>query len=203
MVPCTKTAFDRSPMKTPMSLQDTTTSDESAPKGRVRDTLKVCCRLGISVEPLLCTSRKSSLVQNLGIEIDRTNVVPYRYANAFEIVYTDLQKMGVATQLAAAFKNGGRLQFKASYTSFNFDDTTADTLLYQQTAFNLPQLSLQFNGTLKLGQRVLSSVVPQAYWGTKKCLSRQFFRARFAQCSCPFRGSSSLYATRCQSSIPT
>lgn len=95
-----------------------------------------------------------ALFQNLGIAIDRTNVVPYRYANAFEIVYTDLQKMGVATQLAAAFKNGGRLQFTASYTSFNFDDTTADTPLYQQTAFNLPQLSLQFNGTLKLGQRV-------------------------------------------------
>ncbi|MGB1449648.1 MAG: hypothetical protein ACPG8F_07395 [Flavobacteriaceae bacterium] len=94
-----------------------------------------------------------ALYQNLGIEIDRTNVVPYRYANAFEVVYTDLQKMGVETQLAAAFKNGGRLQFKARYASFTFDDVTDETMLYEQTAFNLPQLSLQFNGTLKLGQK--------------------------------------------------
>ena len=98
-------------------------------------------------------NEKQALYQNLGIDVDRLNVVPYRYANAFEVVYANLHKMGVEVQLGAAFKNGGRLQFKARYADFTFDNVNEDTPIFQQTAFNLPQLSVHFNGTFKLGQK--------------------------------------------------
>ena len=91
--------------------------------------------------------------RSLGIEIDRTNIVPYRYANAFEVSYSPLTTAGVEAQLGAAFKNGGRLQFKARYANYSFDEATEATPFFEQTAFNLPELSLQFNGTLKVGQR--------------------------------------------------
>ena len=98
-------------------------------------------------------NEKQPLYQNLGIDMDRLNIVPYRYANAFEVVYANLHKMGVEVQLGAAFKNGGRLQFKARYADFSFDNVNEDTPIFQQTAFNLPQLSVHFNGTFKLGQK--------------------------------------------------
>ncbi len=96
---------------------------------------------------------KQPLYQSFGIDIDRLNIVPYRYANAFEVVYANMQKMGVEAQLGAAFKNGGRLQFKARYADFSFDEITEETPVHLQTALNLPQLSLHFNGTFKLGQK--------------------------------------------------
>ena len=99
-------------------------------------------------------NKNHALYRNLGIDIDRTNIIPYRYANAFEVSYASLTTAGVEAHLAAAFKNGGRLQFKARYANFNFDEATEATPLHAQTAFNLPELSLQFNGTLKVGQRL-------------------------------------------------
>ena len=98
-------------------------------------------------------NEKQPLYQNLGIDIDRLNIVSYRYANAFEVIYANLHKTGVEAQLGAAFKNGGRLQFKARYANFTFDSVNDSTPLIEQTAFNLPQLSLHFNGTFKLGQK--------------------------------------------------
>lgn len=92
--------------------------------------------------------------RSLGIEIERTNIVPYRYANAFEVSYASLTTAGVEAQLGAAFKNGGRLQFKARYANYSFDEATEVTPIFEQTAFNLPKLSLQFNGTIKAGQRL-------------------------------------------------
>ena len=91
--------------------------------------------------------------RNLGIEIERNNIVPYRYANAFEVSYAPLTTAGVEAQLGAAFKNGGRLQFKARYANYSFEEATEATPLVEQTALNLPELSLQFNGTLNVGQR--------------------------------------------------
>ena len=98
-------------------------------------------------------NEKQPLYQNLGIDIDRLNIVSYRYANAFEVIYANLHKTGVEAQLGAAFKNGGRLQFKARYANFTFDSVNDNTPLLEQTAFNLPQLSVYFNGTFKLGQK--------------------------------------------------
>lgn len=98
-------------------------------------------------------NEKQALYRNLGIDIDRQNIIPYRYANAFEVVYTNLHKLGVEAQLGAAFKNGGRLQFKARYADFSFDSVNDKTPLAQQTVFNIPQLSLHLNGTLKVGQK--------------------------------------------------
>jgi len=61
---------------------------------------------------------------------------------------------GVQAKLSAAFKNGGRLLFKASYADFSFDNEEDTTPLYEKTALNVPELSLLFSGTLKLGQKI-------------------------------------------------
>ncbi|MEL0301404.1 MAG: hypothetical protein VW976_05915, partial [Flavobacteriaceae bacterium] len=98
-------------------------------------------------------NEKQALYQNVGIDIDRQNIIPYRYANSFEVVYANLHKVGVEAQLGAAFKNGGRLQFKARYADFSFDNVNEDIPLVQQTVFNIPQLSLHLNGTLKVSQK--------------------------------------------------
>ena len=98
-------------------------------------------------------NEKQALYQNVGIDIDRQNIIPYRYANSYEVVYANLHKVGVEAQLGAAFKNGGRLQLKARYADFSFDNVNEDTPLVQQTVFNIPQLSLHLNGTLKVSQK--------------------------------------------------
>ena len=39
-------------------------------------------------------NEKQALYQNVGIDIDRQNIIPYRYANSFEVVYANLHKVG-------------------------------------------------------------------------------------------------------------
>lgn len=94
------------------------------------------------------------LYRNLGRAIDRTNIVPYRYGNAFETQYASIASQGVEAQLSAAFKNGGRLQFSARYSDYSFEEESENSLIHHITPFNLPQLSLLFNGTIKIGQKM-------------------------------------------------
>lgn len=93
------------------------------------------------------------IMQNLGADIDRSNVVAFRYGNAFESIYTDLTKSGVEAQLSAAFKNGGRLRFKAAYTDYTLKNQSDQPFAYPN-ALNLPELSLLFDGTLKWGEKI-------------------------------------------------
>ena len=94
------------------------------------------------------------LFRTLGRDIDRTNIIPYRYGNAFETTYASIASQGVEAQLSAAFKNGGRLKFSARYSDYRFNDDDQSSLLQDTTPFNLPKLSLLFNGTLKIGQKI-------------------------------------------------
>lgn len=94
------------------------------------------------------------LFRSLTSDLDRSDVVGYRYANAYEVIYTSITKTGVQTKLSAAFKNGGRLSFKASYSDFSFNNEEENTLLYDKTALNIPELSLLFSGTVKLSPKM-------------------------------------------------
>ena len=51
------------------------------------------------MEPILSAKQESPFYRSLGIEIERTNIVPYRYANAFEVSYAPLTTAGVKAQL--------------------------------------------------------------------------------------------------------
>ena len=99
-------------------------------------------------------NKQRPLFRNFGRDIDRQNIIAYRLGNSFEVEYASMTTVGVTAQLSAAFKNGGRMQLKASYADYSFDEQTDETNLAQATAFNLPQLALSFNGTLKVGQRI-------------------------------------------------
>ena len=94
------------------------------------------------------------LYRNFGYELDRVNIVPYRYGNAFETVYAAINSTGVEAQLSAAFKNGGRLQFKTRFSDYAFENENDTSPEASVTPFNLPALALFFNGTLKVGQKI-------------------------------------------------
>ena len=99
-------------------------------------------------------NKQRPLYRNFGQDIDRQNIIAYRLGNSFEVEYASITTIGVTAQLSAAFKNGGRMQLKASYADYSFDEETDQTKPEAMTAFNLPQISLAFNGTLKVGQKV-------------------------------------------------
>jgi len=99
-------------------------------------------------------NKQRPLYRNFGQDIDRQNIIAYRLGNSFEVEYASITTIGVTAQLSAAFKNGGRMQLKASYADYSFDEETDQTRLEAMTAFNLPQISLAFNGTLKVGQKI-------------------------------------------------
>jgi len=99
-------------------------------------------------------NKQRPMYRNFGEDIDRQNIIAYRLGNSFEVEYASITTIGVSAQLAAAFKNGGRMQLKASYADYTFDELTDESSLAEGTVFNLPQLSLVFNGTLKLGQKI-------------------------------------------------
>lgn len=99
-------------------------------------------------------NKQQPIYRNFGYELDRINVVPYRYGNAFETIYASINSAGVEAQLSAAFKNGGRLQFKARFSDFTFENENELSPVTSNTPFNLPALALFFNGTLKVGQKI-------------------------------------------------
>ncbi len=99
-------------------------------------------------------NKQRPLYRNFGQDIDRQNIIAYRLGNSFEVEYASITTIGVTAQLSAAFKNGGRMQLKASYADYSFDEETDQTKPEAMTAFNLPQISLAFNGTLKVGQKI-------------------------------------------------
>ena len=99
-------------------------------------------------------NKQRPLYRNFGQDIDRQNIIAYRLGNSFEVEYAAITTIGVTAQLSAAFKNGGRMQLKASYADYSFDEETDQTKPEAMTAFNLPQISLAFNGTLKVGQKI-------------------------------------------------
>ena len=86
---------------------------------------------------------------NYKLSFDTQNqaFVPFRYGNSFEVFYNELTSIGVEAQLSAAFKNGGQLRLSASYLDY---EAPEDDFLIT----NLPQLTLDFSGTLKITPKI-------------------------------------------------
>ena len=73
------------------------------------------------MEPILSAKQNHALYRNLGLDIDRTNIIPYRYANAFEVSCTSLTTAGVQAPLWLLHsKTADVCNFKARYANFNF-----------------------------------------------------------------------------------
>ena len=92
-------------------------------------------------------NRQTPLFRSVGFDTQNQAFIPFRYGNAFEVIYNELTSIGVEAQLSAAFKNGGQLRLSASYLDYEAPED--DFLLT-----NLPQLTLDFSGTLKITPKI-------------------------------------------------
>ena len=90
------------------------------------------------------------MFRNFGKNFDVNNIIAYRFGNSFEVLYTSLLSTGIKAKLKGVFKNGGRLNFEAAY--FNYDLRNKTPQLFE--ALNLPEISLQFDSTLKISNKI-------------------------------------------------
>ena len=90
------------------------------------------------------------MFRNFGKNFDVNNIIPYRFGNSFEVLYASLISTGIKAKLKGVFKNGGRLNFEAAY--FNYDLRNKTPQLFE--ALNLPEISLQFDSTLKISNKI-------------------------------------------------
>ena len=90
------------------------------------------------------------MFRNFGKSFDVNNIIPYRFGNSFEVLYASLISTGIKAKLKGVFKNGGRLNFEAAY--FNYDLRNKTPQLFE--ALNLPEISLQFDSTLKISNKI-------------------------------------------------
>ena len=90
------------------------------------------------------------MFRNFGKNFDVNNIILYRFGNSFEVLYTSLISTGIKAKLKGVFKNGGRLNFEAAY--FNYDLRNKTPQLFE--ALNLPEISLQFDSTLKISNKI-------------------------------------------------
>tara|TARA_B100001564_G_scaffold27734_1_gene20557 strand:+ start:2640 stop:4391 length:1752 start_codon:yes stop_codon:yes gene_type:complete len=88
--------------------------------------------------------------RNFGMNFDINNIIPYRFGNSFEVLYPSLISSGIKAKLKGIFKNGGRLNFEATYFNYELSDKTPQ--LFE--VINLPEISLQFDGTLKISNKI-------------------------------------------------
>jgi hypothetical protein len=70
----------------------------------------------------------------------------YRLANAYEVTYQNVQKMGVVTQIAMRFSEHNKISLETSYAEYKRED--------REKVFNLPALTIDLNANLKLGRKL-------------------------------------------------
>ena len=90
------------------------------------------------------------MFRNFGKDFDIDNIIPYRFGNSFEVLYPSLSNTGIKARLKGVFKNGGRLNFEATYLSYELTDK--EPALFE--ALNLPEISLQLDGTIKISNKI-------------------------------------------------
>ena len=90
------------------------------------------------------------MFRNFGKNFDIENIIAYRFGNSFEVLYPSIISSGINAKLKGVFKNGGRLNFQASY--FNYDLRDKNPQLFE--VLNLPEISLQFDSTLKISNKI-------------------------------------------------
>ncbi len=90
------------------------------------------------------------MFRNFPKNYDVNNIISYRFGNSFEVLYPSLKNSGIKAKLKGVFKNGGRLNFEAGYFNYELSDKTPQLF----DVLNLPQISLQFDSTLKISNQI-------------------------------------------------
>ena len=94
-----------------------------------------------------------------------TDYTAFRYANAFEVVYEEIEQIGLDVSVLAAFKNGGSLSLEAHWRDYTVTDE-ADPLIFLslKEAWNLPELQFEFKANIKIAQKLFVQS-NATFWG--------------------------------------
>ena len=95
------------------------------------------------------------MFRNFGKNFDINNVISYRFGNSFEVLYPSLKNSGIRAKLRGVFKNGGRINFEAAF--FNYELNNKTPQLFE--ALNLPEITLEFDGTLKISNKIFFQLI--------------------------------------------
>ena len=148
-------SFRRYTMENPYVAPGLEMNTSSVPyRGRLGTRSKFASGWEFAWNILYAKIDRHPLYRSLGIDIDRANIIPYRYNNAFEVTYTNLTQTGVEARLQAAFKNGGKLSLMASYADYQQVAEEDEVVATDFSPNNLPQLRLTFDGTINLGKKI-------------------------------------------------
>ena len=104
-----------------------------------------------------------------------TDYTAFRYANAFEVVYEEIEQIGLDVSVLAAFKNGGSLSLEAHWRDYTVTDETDSSILSDpKEAWNLPELQFNFKANIKIAQKlfVQSNII---FMGARKHVYRNYF----------------------------
>ena len=85
------------------------------------------------------------LFKRLPYDYDNQDMA-YRLANAYEIIYQNVQKMGIVNQIAMRFSEHNKISLETSYAEYKREDG--------KKVLNLPALTIDLNANLKLGRKL-------------------------------------------------
>ena len=74
----------------------------------------------------------------------------YRFANAYEIVYDSVEKMGIITQIAMRFNEYNKISLETGYFKYKRNEG--------EKVWNLPALNINMNANFSLGKKIFFQV---------------------------------------------
>ena len=74
----------------------------------------------------------------------------YRFANAYEIIYDSVEKMGIITQIAMRFNEYNKISLETGYFEYNRNG--------DKKVWNLPALNIDLNANFRFGQIIFFQV---------------------------------------------
>ena len=83
--------------------------------------------------------------------------VAYRLANAYEVIYDNIEKMAIITRIAMRFSEYNKISLETGYFKYIRNGG--------QKVWNLPSLKIDFNANFRLGRKLFFSSWRKLYWG--------------------------------------
>lgn len=91
-------------------------------------------------------ANNAPVFRSFGYDNTNDDLVSFRYANSFEVIYKEIEQIGFDASVLAAFKNGGSLAFRAHWRDYTVADGSE--------AWNMPELQFDFNANIKMFNKI-------------------------------------------------
>ena len=90
-------------------------------------------------------SNKHPLFKRLPFDL-KSSEVPFRLANAYEVVYDEIEKKGLETSISLGFNENNKLTLETRYSDYQSTQ--------EKHAWNLPSLEIDLKGNFRFGQKL-------------------------------------------------